>query len=87
MNRQLIKIGLLSVVISCVAWTTVVAQDQGYKELRGYWQVIELVDNGRVIPADAIPGWLPSGGRMEFVDNTIFFTSPKDGQRHTGCFD
>ena len=86
MDRQLIKIGLWSVVISCVAWTTVVAQDQGYQELRGYWQVTELVDNGRVIPAEAIPGWLPSGGRMEFVDNTIFFTSPKDGQRRARVF-
>jgi uncharacterized protein (TIGR03067 family) len=85
MDRQLIKIGL-SVIISCVAWTTVIAQDQGYKELRGYWQVIELVDNGRVIPAEAISGWLPSGGRMEFVDNTIFFTSPKDGQRRARVF-
>jgi uncharacterized protein (TIGR03067 family) len=86
MNRQEIKIGLWSVVISCVAWTTVVAQDQGYQELRGYWQVTELVDNGRVIPAEAIPGWLPSGGRMEFVDNTIFFTSPKDGERRARVF-
>ena len=86
MDRQLIKIGLWSVVISCVAWTTVVAQVQGYKELRGNWQVTELVDNGRVIPAEAIPGWLPSGGRMEFVDNTIFFTSPKDGQRRARVF-
>jgi uncharacterized protein (TIGR03067 family) len=86
MNRQLIKIGLWSVVISCVAWKAAVALDQGYQELRGNWQVTELVDNGRVIPAEAIPGWLPSGGRMEFVDNSIFFTSPKDGQRRARVF-
>ena len=86
MDQQRIKIGLWSVAISCVAWTTAVAQDQGYQELRGYWQVTELVDNGRVIPADAIPGWLPSGGRMEIVDNTIVFTSPKDSQRRARVF-
>jgi uncharacterized protein (TIGR03067 family) len=86
MDRQLIKIGLWSVIISCVAWKAAVALDQGYQELRGNWQVTELVDNGRVIPAEAIPGWLPSGGRMEFVDNSIFFTSPKDGQRRARVF-
>ncbi len=86
MARHQIKIGVWSIAISCVAWTTAVALDQGYQELRGTWQVSELVDNGRVIPAEAIPGWLPSGGRMEFVDNTIFFTSPKDGQRRARVF-
>ena len=61
-------------------------EDQGYQELRGTWQVTDLVDNGRVIPAEAIPGWLPSGGRMEFVDNSIVFTSPRDRQRHARGF-
>jgi uncharacterized protein (TIGR03067 family) len=86
MNRQLFNIGLWSLSITCFACATAVAQNQGYDELRGSWQVIELVDNGRVIPAEAIPGWLPSGGRMEFVDNSIFFTSPKDGQRRARVF-
>ena len=86
MNRQLFNIGVWSLGITCFAWTTVVAQDHGYQELRGSWQVTELVDNGRVIPSEAIPGWLPSGGRMEFVDNSIVFTSPKDRQRYARGF-
>jgi uncharacterized protein (TIGR03067 family) len=86
MDRQLFNLGLGSIGIFCFAATTVAAQDPGYQELRGNWQAIELVDNGRVIPAEAIPGWLPSGGRMEFVDNAIVFMSPKDGQRHARVF-
>lgn len=58
------------------------ALDPSYQELQGAWQVVELVDNGRVVQPDAIPAWLPSGGRMEFVDNTIVFTAPQDGKRH-----
>ena len=83
MNSQLFKIGVWSLAISCFAWTMAVGQDQGYHEIRGTWQTTDLVDNGRVIPAEAIPGWLPSGGRMEFVDNSIVFTSPRDRQRHS----
>ena len=86
MNRQLINIGVWSLGISCLAWTTAVAQNQAYQELRGSWQVTDLVDNGRVIPPESIPGWLPSGGRMEFVDNSIVFTSPKDRQRYARGF-
>src|SRR5262249_11149401 len=52
----------------------------------GNWQAVELVDNGRVVPADGISGWLPSGGRIEIIDNSIIFTSPKDGQRHARTF-
>jgi len=79
---------------NCV-WTFVIAvftshyalaQDQGYEELKGNWQAVELVDNGRVMAADAIPGWLPSGGKIDIVDNTIVFSSPKDGQRHARVF-
>jgi uncharacterized protein (TIGR03067 family) len=86
MNRPLINIGLWIICVThCVA-PSVAAPDQGYLELRGFWQAIEVVDNGRVIPAEAIPGWLPSGGRIEIVDNTMVFTSPKDGQRHARVF-
>jgi uncharacterized protein (TIGR03067 family) len=62
------------------------APDPAYQELQGPWQVVELVDNGRVIPADVIPSWLPSGGRMELLDNAIVFTAPKDGQRHARVY-
>ena len=82
MNRQLFNMCVWSLGISCFALPTAVAQDQGHQELRGSWQVTDLVDNGRVIPTEAIPGWLPSGGRMEFLGNSIVFTSPKDRQRY-----
>src|SRR4051794_19374255 len=72
--------------LSLCTTTFAAAADQGYQELRGSWQVIELVDNGNVVPAEAIPGWLPSGGRMEIVDNTIVYSSPKDSQKHARVF-
>ena len=80
-NRQLPYVSLWIVGIYVLAGNPVIAQDQGYGELKGTWQAIELVDNGRVIPSEAIPGWLPSGGKIEVIDNSIVFTSPKDGQR------
>jgi uncharacterized protein (TIGR03067 family) len=86
MNRRLIKNSLWSVLVTLCAAAMGAASDQGLQELRGLWQAVELVDNGRVIPAEAIPGWLPSGGRIEIVDNTMVFTSPKDGQRHARVF-
>jgi uncharacterized protein (TIGR03067 family) len=62
------------------------ATGPGHEELQGAWQTVELVDNGRVIPPEQIPSWLPSGGRLELVDNAIVFTSPKDGKRHARMF-
>lgn len=73
-------------VVTLFPCSAIAAADAGYQELQGAWQVVELVDNGRAIAADAISGWLPSGGRMELVDNTIVFTSPKDGKRHARVF-
>jgi uncharacterized protein (TIGR03067 family) len=63
-----------------------IGQNAAYTELKGSWQATELVDNGRVVPADAISSWIPSGGRIEIVDNSIVFTSPKDAQRHARVF-
>ena len=86
MNRHSLNLSLSIIGITVLAGQAAIAQDQGYQELKGFWQASELVDNGRVIPADAIPGWLPSGGRIEIVDNSIVFTSPKDGQRQARVF-
>jgi uncharacterized protein (TIGR03067 family) len=82
MNRPLINLSLWILCVALCSSASAANSDQGYGELRGFWQAVELVDNGRVIPAEAIGGWVPSGGRMEIVDNTLVFTSPKDGQRH-----
>lgn len=73
-------------VITLFPCSALAAADAGYQELQGAWQVVELVDNGRTIAPAAISGWLPSGGRLELVDNTIVFTSPQDGKRHARVF-
>jgi len=86
MNRWLIILSVWVIGITVSAETFAAAQDAGYAELKGNWQAVEMVDNGRVIPAEAISGWLPSGGRIEIVDNSIIFTSPKDGQRYARVF-
>ena len=86
MNRQQFKIGLWIIGITICGGNFATAQDAGYAELKGNWQAVEMVDNGRAIATAAIPGWLPSGGRIEIVNNSIVFTSPKDGQRYARVF-
>src|SRR5215471_13371346 len=86
MYRQRLMVGLWLVGVTVFSGSSVLGQDTGYRDLKGTWQAAELVDNGKVIPSDAIPGWLPSGGRIEIVDNTIIFTSPKNGERYARVF-
>src|ERR1700760_3987665 len=81
MNRQHFALWIFSFAVFAANDAT--AQD---KSLKGNWQAVELVDNGRVIAPEAIPGWLPSGGRIEILDNSIAFTSPKDGKRYSRVF-
>src|ERR1700759_354452 len=81
MNRQHFSLWIFSFAVFAANDAT--AQD---KSLKGNWQAVELVDNGRVIAPEAIPGWMPSGGRIEILDNSIVFTSPKDGKRYSRVF-
>lgn len=53
---------------------------------QGHWEVIELAEDGKVIPKEAIKEWLPSGGKLEIVDNAIIFRSPDDGKKHVKLF-
>lgn len=53
---------------------------------QGNWQVVELSENGRVIPREAIGEWLPSGGRLTISENAIISTSPHDGQKSVKLF-
>lgn len=53
---------------------------------QGHWQVAELVEDGKVIPKEAIKEWLPSGGRAEIIDNAIVFKSPQDGKKYVKVF-
>jgi uncharacterized protein (TIGR03067 family) len=86
MKNKSRKLGHWIIALILFPSYSLAALDPGYQELQGAWQVVELVDNGRVVAPEAIPGWLPSGGRIELVDNTIVFTAPKDGQRHARVF-
>ena len=61
-------------------------QDPETKQFQGRWEVIELAEDGKVIPKEAIREWLPSGGRFEIVENAIIFTSPNDGKKYVKVF-
>ncbi|TWT57401.1 hypothetical protein KOR42_07620 [Thalassoglobus neptunius] len=56
------------------------------KNFSGDWEVVELVEDGKVIPQEAIRSWLPSGGKVEIAENAIIFTSPSDGKKHVKVF-
>lgn len=58
-----------------------IASEAELKRLQGHWQVIELVEDGKVIPPSAIEDWLPSGGKIEIADNAIVTTSTQDGKK------
>jgi uncharacterized protein (TIGR03067 family) len=46
------------------------------ERFRGDWQVVELIEDGRVIPQNEIKTALPSGGKLTIVSNTIQMTAP-----------
>ncbi len=52
------------------------------KLFAGAWTVVKLIEDGKVIPPERIPDILPSGGRVEIVDNTLLFVDVHTGQRH-----
>ena len=60
--------------------------DPELASFQGHWEVVGLVENGQVIPREAIKKWLPSGGRARIADNAIIFKSPQDGQSHVKVF-
>lgn len=61
-------------------------QNAELRQLQGRWEVIELSEDGHVIPREAIREWLPSGGRLEISENAIITVSPQDGKRHAKIF-
>jgi uncharacterized protein (TIGR03067 family) len=62
------------------------AQEDDLRRMRGDWEVVELVEDGKVIPRQAIPDWLPSGGRIQIEDNAIVIHSITDQKRHVRVF-
>lgn len=75
---------LSGLVVASVA----VAQNESpeIRQLEGHWEVVELAENGHVIPREQIPEWLPSGGKVEIADNAIVFRSHLDGKKHAKVF-
>lgn len=61
-------------------------QDPDLKQFQGKWEVVELVEDGKVIPQEAIKEWLPSGGQFEIAENAIMTVSPEDGKKHVKLF-
>ena len=80
---------VLPCTLVCLALlATLVAAEKNpeLQQFQGRWEVVELVENGNVIPPEAIREWLPSGGRIEIVDNAMMYTSPQDGKKHAKIF-
>lgn len=82
--RNVSKLCLLLVVVIATAFAA--DKNPELEPFQGRWEVIELVENGHVIPHDSIREWLPSGGRIEIVDNAIMYTNPHDGKKHARVF-
>ena len=81
------KFACWSAVLAClVSTTTLLAQEDDLKRLSGQWEVTELVEDGKVIPRQAIPDWLPSGGRLMIEDNAIMIHSSADNKKHIRVF-
>ncbi len=80
MSRALLCALLLSASVSAAD------QDAELKQLQGQWEVIELSEDGHVIPPEAIPEWLPSGGKLEIAESAILTTSPADGKKSAKVF-
>lgn len=63
-----------------------VAQDAELQQFKGNWDVTQLVENGKVIPPEAIRNALPSGGKLEVIDNAIVFRSADNQQLRARTF-
>jgi uncharacterized protein (TIGR03067 family) len=74
-------------IVPAIFPALVTGQDAAHAPLVGNWRVVELVDDGRAIPQQAIPTWIASGGQFEVIDNTLVFTSSADGKRHARTFE
>lgn len=78
----------MGIVVAVLSSHGLIADEKSTEldRFQGRWQVVELVEDGKVIPPEGIRDWLPSGGRVEIVENAILFTSPEDGKKHVKVF-
>lgn len=85
-GRSMVVTALVATAFS--AGGVLVAEDNKAEldRFQGNWKVVELVEDGHVIPLDEIPTVLPSGGRLEVIEQSIVFTSPHDGKKRAREF-
>jgi len=83
MLRNWMLIGVCGLMI---AGSLASAKDSEVERFNGKWKVIELVEDGKVIPEEVISEWLPSGGRFSIVDNALQFTDHTDGKKQVKLF-
>lgn len=79
---QLRIIAWLLLLAGSPAWAGLADDKAELKLFEGSWTVVKLVEDGKVIPAERISDVLPSGGRLEIVDNSLLFVDVHTGQRH-----
>lgn len=77
-------LGLAYMLVSMAS--VAAANDAELQRLQGHWEVIELAEDGKVVPPNAIEDWLPSGGRIEIADNAIVTISPDTGKKQVKVF-
>src|SRR5690348_1410663 len=80
-------IRMIGLVVGCglfIASTRAADSTAPVAELQGRWQVVELVEDGKVVPREAIREWLPSGGKLEISENAVIFAS--DGEKQVKLF-
>jgi uncharacterized protein (TIGR03067 family) len=80
---SIVRAGLAVCLFANVVWGDTAPE---LKEFQGHWEVVELSEDGHVIPAEAIRDWLPSGGKFEIADSAILTHSPVDGKKTARLF-
>ncbi|MDG2126715.1 MAG: TIGR03067 domain-containing protein [Fuerstiella sp.] len=61
-------------------------KDPELRKFQGYWDVTDLVEDGKMIAKENIREILPSGGRVQIIENAIIFRTPADGRQSAKVF-
>lgn len=83
MLRYLMLVGLSGLTL---ATSLAMAKDSEVERFHGKWKVVELVEDGKVIPEEVISEWLPSGGRFTIAENALQFIDHTDGKKQVKLF-
>lgn len=86
MYRRFFLISVSLLLLTGIGRSVLADDASEKKQLQGQWEVTELVEDGKVIPREAIREWLPSGGKIEINENAMSFNSPEDGRKHVKVF-